>query len=109
MKLEYLMEYSVMLTYPPDETPAGPYGTRRIFTFTGGSFEGPRLKGKILPPGGDWLLRGADGIGRVDYRATLETDDGAQIYMQLYGIVRDDPTRPPRPEGEPVDYGGTTW
>ena len=51
------------------------------------------------------MLRGADGIGRVDYRATLETDDGAQIYLQLYGIVRNDRTRPPRPEGEPAEYG----
>ena len=51
------------------------------------------------------MLRDADGIGRVDYRATLETDYGTQIYLQLYGIVRDDPTRPPRPEGEPLDYG----
>ena len=105
MKLEHLMEYAITLTYPRDDTPVGPYGHRRILNFTGGSFEGPRLKGKILPPGGDWLLRGADGIGRVDYRATLETDDGAQIYLQLHGISRTDPTRPPRPEGEPAEYG----
>jgi Protein of unknown function (DUF3237) len=29
-----------------------PYGRRRIFHFNGGSFEGPRLKGKVLPGGG---------------------------------------------------------
>ena len=81
MKLEFLMEYSITITYPPSETPVGPYVNRRIYTFIGGSFEGPRLKGEILPSVGDWLLRGADGIGRVDYRATLETDDGAQIYL----------------------------
>ena len=101
MKLEYLMEYYISLTHPPDETPVGPYGNRRIYTFNGGSFEGPRLKGKILPGGGDWLLRGADGIGRADYRANLETDDGALVYLQLHGINRVDPARPKRPEGEP--------
>ena len=105
MKLEYLMEYAITLEYPPDDTPEGPYGNRRVFTFTGGSFEGPRLKGKIVPPGGDRYLRRADWIGHVDYRATLKTDDGAQIYLQLFGITRADPTRPTRPEGEPADYG----
>ena len=105
MKLEYLMEYTINLAFPPADTPVGPLGTRRIHTFTGGSFEGPELKGKILPSGGDWLLRSADGVGRVDYRATLETDDGAQIYLQLYGIVRGDPSRRARPEGEPAEYG----
>ena len=105
MKLEFLMKYVITLTYPPDVTPVGPHGNRRIFNFTGGDFEGPRLKGKILPSGGDGLLRGTDGIGRLDYRATLETDDGAQIYLQLYGITRDDPTRSRPPEGQPVEYG----
>ena len=105
MKLEYLMEYYISLTYPSDETPVGHYGNRRIYNFTGGSFEGPRLKGRILPGGGDWLLRGADGIGRVDYRANLETDDGALVYLQLHGINKVDPARPKRPEGEPAEYG----
>ncbi len=105
MKLEFLMEYTITLNYPPPVNPDGPFGNRRIYTFTGGSFEGPELKGKVLPSGGDWLLRGADGIGRVDYRATLETGDGAQIYLQLYGIVRADPSRPARSEGEPAEYG----
>ena len=101
MKLEHLMEYTITLTNPPDDTPEGPYGTRRIYTFTGGSFEGPRLSGRILPSGGDWLLRGGDGIGRVDHRASLETDDGAQIYLQLYGINRTEPTHSPRPPSPP--------
>jgi Protein of unknown function (DUF3237) len=30
----------------------GPYGRRRIFHFDGGSFDGPKLKGKVLPGGG---------------------------------------------------------
>ena len=41
MKLEYLMEYAITLAYPPPTTPVGPHGNRRIFAFTGGSFDGP--------------------------------------------------------------------
>ena len=29
-----------------------PYGSRRIFHFDGGSFQGPKLKGRVLPGGG---------------------------------------------------------
>ena len=29
-----------------------PYGSRRIFHFHAGSFEGPKLKGTVLPGGG---------------------------------------------------------
>ncbi len=105
MKLEYLMEYTVALGRPSGDAPTGPLGTRLIFSVTGGSFEGPGLKGKLLPVGGDWLLVGEDGIARLDYRATLETDDGAQIYLQYFGIARADPTRPAAVEGQPEAYG----
>jgi len=106
MKLELLMEYTIALTYPPSETPEGPLGNRRIYTFTGGSFEGPRLRGKFLPSGGDWLLRDSFGVGHVDYRASLETDDGALIYMELLGLNREDPAAPIRAEGEPPRIWG---
>ena len=63
------------------------------------------MKGKVLLSGGSWQRTGADDIGRVDYRATRGTDDGAQNYLELQGIARDDPTRPERPEGKPAEYG----
>ncbi len=46
----------------------------------GGSFAGPRLRGRMPPGGGDWLLVRTDGSRRLDVRGTLETDDGALIY-----------------------------
>lgn len=85
-KLDYLMTYRADLK-PPVEVGTGPLGTRRIFDVTGGTFEGPRMKGKIVPSGGDWLLVGSDGVGRLDVRATFETDDGAAIYMQYFGVI----------------------
>ena len=85
-KLEYLMTYRADLK-PPADVGTGPFGSRQVYDVTGGQFEGPRLKGQIIPSGGDWLLVGADGIGRLDVRATFETDDGARIYMQYYGVI----------------------
>nr|WP_255604525.1 DUF3237 domain-containing protein [Oscillochloris sp. ZM17-4] len=73
---------------PPVEVGKGPQGQRLIGDCTGGSFEGPRLRGTVLPSGGDWLLIDPAGVGHVDGRLTLQTADGAPIYMQYYGIAR---------------------
>jgi hypothetical protein len=86
MQLEYLMTYHADLK---DPQPIGKaqFGTRAVYDVTGGWFEGPRLKGKLLPSGGDWILIDDEGVGRLDVRATFEADDGALIYVQYYGIV----------------------
>ena len=85
MKLEPLLTFNATLKDPVTVGP-GPLGARAIYDVTGGSFEGPKLRGKVLPSGGDWILFGADGVGRLDVRATFETDDGARIYVQYYGV-----------------------
>ncbi len=66
-----------------------PNGKLSIFPVTGGSFEGERLRGKVLAGGGDWVTTKSDGTIELDLRATLETDDGALIHMTFTG-VRDD-------------------
>lgn len=71
----------------PVDVGAGPAGARRIFDVTGGSFEGPRLSGRVLPSGGDWLLVGNDGVGRLDVRLTLATEDDAFMYVQYHGVI----------------------
>ena len=71
----------------------GPQGTRIIMGVPGGTFEGPRLKGTIKGPGGDWVTLRADGSGRLDVRLLLETEDGALILMQYNGIFTDGATR----------------
>ena len=63
-----------------------PHGTRNIVPVTGGEFEGPRLRGKVLPGGGDWLLLRSDGVLELDLRITLETDDHALIQMTFQGL-----------------------
>ena len=63
-----------------------PHGVRIIVPVTGGDFEGPRLRGQILPGGDDWLLLRSDGVLELDLRITLKTDDHALIYMTFQGL-----------------------
>lgn len=104
MHLDYLMTYHADLK-PPVSIGRAPAGMRQIFDVTGGTFEGPRLRGVLLPSGGDWIQFGADGVGRLDVRATLATDDGANIYMQYYGIGDFAAAAPKLGRGESIDYG----
>ena len=76
-------------TAPAQEIGSVPHGTRVTFPITSGSFEGERLRGKVLPGGGDWVIKRADGVLELDLRVTLETDDGALVHMTFEGI-RDD-------------------
>jgi len=64
-----------------------PEGMRVTFYIEGGRFEGPELRGQVRPVGGDWFLLRPDGVGQLDVRVTLETDDGELIYVYYYGLV----------------------
>jgi hypothetical protein len=65
---------------------AVPHGTRRTAPLGGGTFEGPRLRGSILPGSTDWQLLRSDGVLEMDLRFTLRTDDGALISMSAFGL-----------------------
>jgi len=65
---------------------AVPHGTRVTALIAGGQFEGPRLRGRVLPGGGDWTLLRADGVLELDLRLTLETDDAALIHLTSFGL-----------------------
>jgi len=78
MRLEVTLE-------PPRELGDAPLGRRRIIGITGGRFWGGRLSGRVLPGGADWQLIRADGTACLDARYTLETDDGALIYVSNQG------------------------
>lgn len=68
-----------LTTAPTQDVGAGPRGARVTYPITGGTFEGARLKGRVLPGGDDWAVKRADGVVELDLRITLETDDGALI------------------------------
>ena len=71
---------------PPMVVGGTPYGERRIIPIKGGAFAGPRLSGKILPGGADWQVIRTDGAAELEARYTLQTDDGALIYVLNQGI-----------------------
>jgi len=85
MDSRLLMTLQVVVS-SPQRLGVVPHGTRVIAPITGGTFEGSRLRGKVLPGGGDWLLTRPDGVLELDLRITLETDDGALIYMTSFGL-----------------------
>ena len=67
----------------------GPGGTRIIIDASSGTFEGPKLKGTVKGPGGDWVIMRPNGTLVLDVRLLLETDDGAAIYMTYHGVGKD--------------------
>ena len=81
-----------LATSPIEEIGSTPEGTLTIFPVTGGSFEGERLRGKVLSGGGDWVTVRSNGVMTLDLRIALETDDGSLIHMTFTGI-RDDANR----------------
>ncbi len=62
-----------------------PLGERRIIDITGGEVSGPKLSGRILPGGADWQIVRADGVAVLEARYTIETADGALVYVQNFG------------------------
>ena len=62
-----------------------PYGERRIINILGGTVDGPKLKGKILPGGADWQIVRADGVVHLHAVYTIETESGGQIMVDAEG------------------------
>lgn len=71
-------------------------GERRIIPITGGHFEGPGIKGTVLPRGWDWQLTRPDGCTAVKADYFLKTDDGAVINVINTGEIC------PGAKGEPA-------
>jgi Protein of unknown function (DUF3237) len=84
--LVYEFEYFARLK-PPVEVGAAPYGTRVFFEVIDGEVTGERISGRLLTGGGDWLLVGPDGMGRLDVRAQIETHDNAILYLTYGGVL----------------------
>jgi len=51
-----------------------------------GRWDGERLAGDIVEPGGDWAIPSRDGtLMLLDVRQVLRTDDGALVYITYQG------------------------
>ena len=73
---------------PPIMMPGGPNGTRAIVEITSAEYMGDRFQAKLTgAAAADWLVVGPTGIGLMDVRLTVETHDGALVYMSYGGRV----------------------
>jgi hypothetical protein len=68
-------------------------GLRRVIPITGGSFEGPAIRGEVVPGGADWNLTRPDGVAEVWARYTLRADDGVLVGVTNAGLIV------PQPDG----------
>jgi hypothetical protein len=84
LKSELLIDLA--LDTQPANNIGSPGVSRVIVPVSGGTFEGPKLKGTVVGPGGDWIVRRPDGSSVLDVRIILQTDDGQKIYMTYRGI-----------------------
>ena len=85
LQSEFLLDLTLEAQTPHNLGSAG--GGRLIVPVSGGTFAGPRLKGTIVPPGGDWIVQRPDGSRALDVRILLQTDDGQKIYVSWRGIA----------------------
>ena len=85
MKLQPLFKVEITLA-AAQELGDTPQGRRRIIGITGGRFSGERLSGRVLPGGADWQVVRADGVAELDARYTIETADGALVYVSNRGV-----------------------
>ena len=84
--LEFLFEARVKLHLPPMNVGQISDGTRLIYLVKGGTFDGPHLRGRVVPDAGaDWVRIRPDGTGALDVRFSLETHDGAMLYVHWHG------------------------
>ena len=67
------------------------HGERIVIPITGGTFEGPRLRGTILSGGADYQLVNK-ALNRTELEAIycIKTDDGVCIHVRNRGIISAD-------------------
>lgn len=107
MRLEPLLRMNVHLGQRY-KIGAIPKGRRNIWTLTGGTVEGPRIRGTVVPVGGEFELIDSEGVCHIDVRLVISTHDEASIFVQYFGIANTTPEAKARYRaGETVDFGDT--
>ena len=86
-QLEFALQLKVTLgeAYSCGDTQ---HGQRTIIPITGGTFEGPNIKGTIINGGADYQLNNK-ATGRTELEAIycIKTDDGVNIHVRNRGII----------------------
>lgn len=84
-ELEFALQLKVTIgeAYGIDNTQ---HGKRTIIPITGGTFEGPKLKGTILNGGADYQLN-TETRTELEAIYCIRTDDGINIHVRNKGII----------------------
>ncbi|HQF40219.1 MAG TPA: DUF3237 domain-containing protein [Opitutaceae bacterium] len=88
LQTEFVYEALVTIEAPV-EVGATPGGTRRYIPITGGTFDGPKIRGTILPGGADWQTSRPDGVTEVDALYSMRAGDGTVIVVRNCGVITD--------------------
>lgn len=99
-QMEFALQLKVTLgdAYSCGETQ---HGRRTIIPITGGTFEGPHIKGTIINGGADYQIANT-AINRTELEAIycIKTDDGIIIHVRNRGIISNGKDA----EGNPTFY-----
>jgi len=97
---EFVMQLVVTLgkTYTLGDTP---HGKRTVIPITGGTFQGPNIKGRILSGGADYQLYDTE-CARTELEAiySIQTDDGVYVHVRNRGLISSGKDE----EGRPTTY-----
>ena len=63
------------------------HGRRTVIPITGGTFEGPGIKGTIINGGADYQLANPQGRTELEAIYCIKTDDGVYIHVRNRGII----------------------
>lgn len=85
-QLEFALQLKVTLgeTYSCGETQ---HGRRTVIPITGGTFEGPGIKGTIINGGADYQLANAQNRTEIEAIYSIKTDDGVYIHVRNRGLI----------------------
>jgi hypothetical protein len=84
VRLEFLMNLAVDVG-DVVSVGAAPLGERRMIGIVGGTFEGPDIRGEVLPGGADWQISRRDGVLDLDARYVLKEQAGGLVRVMSQG------------------------
>ena len=86
LQTEFIYEAVVTIDAAVNVGPT-PHGGRRYIPITGGTFQGQRIRGVILPGGADWQTDRPDGVTEADALYSIRSDDGTVIIVRNQGVI----------------------
>jgi Protein of unknown function (DUF3237) len=89
-RFEFLMSLAVDVGDVVSMGP-GPLGERRVIGISGGTFEGPGMRGEVLPGGADWQILRTDGVLDLDARYALKEQGGGVVRVVSQGYRHGSP------------------